>query len=62
MQDKVTLIKKSNSKALMKDKARERLDLGLKDINIDWKNLVGTRKNLVHFSSDAFSLLLCVIM
>ena len=53
------IIKKSNNKALMKDKAR---DLGLKDKNIYWKNLVGTRKKLVHFSFDAFSVFLCVIM
>ena len=36
------IIKKSNNKALMKDKARETLDLGLEVINTDWKNLVGT--------------------
>ena len=56
------IIKKSNNKALMKDKSRETLDLGLEVINTDWKNLVGTRKKLVHFSFDAFSVLLCVIM
>ena len=38
------IIRKSNNEAFMKDKARERFDLGLKDINIDWENLVGTRK------------------
>ena len=53
------IIKKSNNKALMKDKSRETLDLGLEVINTDWKK---ERKKLVHFSFDAFSVLLCVIM